>query len=195
MVVLDFVGKADEGAPPSLTPPVSPKAQPTAGAPAAQSAQGPAGPSSSPREGLAGLASDLNAMSLSIGEEIASEIRASLPPGLAVDVQIEFRPGSLEWIGVVTILDWMARLSGAGSFLEFVTRAVRFAINRVMGRHIQGAAVIRTITTEIKPVTVAPEPRAAEPLRPAERWALSLLGLDTLLLAAVLAILLRGVAA
>jgi hypothetical protein len=66
-----------------------------------------------------------------IADEIAADLAKRRPIGVQLDVNIEFREGSLIWIGLVYLMDWMARLSGAGALLEYIIRA-RFAVNRAI---------------------------------------------------------------
>jgi hypothetical protein len=71
-----------------------------------------------------------------VADQIADEIRKKLPIGAEVQVQIDFRLGSLEWAGIVLILDWMGRLSGSIALGEYLVKTVEFAVNRVLRRHI-----------------------------------------------------------
>jgi hypothetical protein len=71
-----------------------------------------------------------------VADQIAEEIRKKLPVGVQVQVQIEFRIGSLEWAGLVLVLDWMGRLSGSIALGEYLVKTIRFAVNRVLRRHI-----------------------------------------------------------
>ncbi|HEY0602841.1 MAG TPA: hypothetical protein VGD58_08015 [Herpetosiphonaceae bacterium] len=99
----------------------------------------------------------LNGRADLIAQRIRSEIRKTVSTFVNIDVEIEFVVGSVEWIGIVYVLDWMSRLSGTASLVEYLTRTVRFAVNRVVREEIQtmvGGAnqIFETETTLVDPL-------------------------------------------
>jgi hypothetical protein len=72
-----------------------------------------------------------------IADSIRAELKRSLPPGAEVFVEIEYFPGSLEWLGVVTVMEWAARIADNISFVEYVVKAIRAVVNRVNRRYLR----------------------------------------------------------
>ncbi len=72
-----------------------------------------------------------------ICDSIRADLKRSLPPGIEVSVEIEYFPGSLEWLGVVTIMDWAARIADNISLGEYIARAIRSVVNRVNRRFLR----------------------------------------------------------
>lgn len=79
----------------------------------------------------------MNDYSGEIAAYIRADLKRSLPPGLELLVEIEYFPGSLEWLGVVTIMDWASRIADNISLGEYVTRAIRVVVNRVNRRYLR----------------------------------------------------------
>ena len=87
-----------------------------------------------------------------IANDLKKEIRTLIPPGMHVTTEIRFHCGSIEWAGIVVILDWMARLSSSAGFIEYIVKAVRIAVNTVVRRAIvQGtpAKLMSDLETEV----------------------------------------------
>ena len=57
------------------------------------------------------LAEVMNRRSAEMAERIRKDLKRMLPPGTEVTVEIDYFPGSLEWAGVVLLLDWTARIA------------------------------------------------------------------------------------
>ena len=83
----------------------------------------------------------LNEVSYEIAEEIQEEVRRVLPPSVLVQSEIQFFEGSISWIGVVTVLDWMARIAGAVELIEMFSNAIQFVVERVMRRWLSGRRI------------------------------------------------------
>jgi len=139
------------------------------------------------------IVDDLNRISDLIAEQIATDLRKRLPIGVQVETSLEFREGSLEWVGVIYVLDWMARLSGAGALVEYIVRVIRLVVNRAVRQNIsQPSILLPSADTE---VTVLHGPSVAQPalaedrsLRPVT-W-LALIN-TVLLIALILIVVLR----
>jgi hypothetical protein len=72
-----------------------------------------------------------------IAEDIEREIKKALPPGVQVNANIEFNYGSIEWAGVVIILDWMARLGSSAGLIEYIAKGVKIAVDKIVRRNIR----------------------------------------------------------
>lgn len=79
----------------------------------------------------------MNDNCVEITDSIRVELKRSLPPGTELLVEIEYFPGSVEWLGVITIMDWAARLADNISLGEYISRAIRAVVNRVSRRHLR----------------------------------------------------------
>ena len=74
----------------------------------------------------------LNENSHIIGERITREIKSKLPPGVDVETTIYFKTGSIEFIAVIEVLDWMARLGSSISFVEYLKKAADWSVKKVV---------------------------------------------------------------
>lgn len=150
------------------------------------------------------LAERMNQRSSEMAERIRRDLKRMLPPGLEVTVEIDYFAGSLEWAGVVMLLDWAARIADNISLIEYIQRAIRFSINRVHRlelRRFPPDISNLQVDTEVRAVRFPEGPARSSvygPLRssrqpgyPAEIRVL--MYLNTLLLLGILIILLRGV--
>ena len=107
----------------------------------------------------------LNQKSSEIAERIKKEVKRSLPFGINVEAQIEFYPGSIEFAGVIYILDIMSKLAGAARLLGYIGKAIKFALNRVVRNEIRSyppAYQIESITSEVTLVESQPTPSVSE---------------------------------
>jgi hypothetical protein len=105
-----------------------------------------------------------------ISDDIEREITSALPPGVQVSVSIEFRKGSIEWLGVVIILDWMSRLSGSLAMIEYVSKGVKIAVDKIVRKNIkehQSQRYCKFVNTE---VLVSQESKKALTFRCGLRW-------------------------
>lgn len=85
-----------------------------------------------------------------IAEDIEREIKKTLPPGVQVNVNIEFSYGSIEWAGVVIILDWMARLGSSAGLIEYIAKGVKIGVNKVVRRNMRNQTkYCENINTEV----------------------------------------------
>jgi len=103
----------------------------------------------------AALVRELNGESAAIGNTAAEEIRSTLKPQLPaaeVSVTIDFAPGSIQWSGVVLIVDHFARIAENAGFSEYVRKAIQLVLNKAIRSRIethaveQNAAVKRVVT-------------------------------------------------
>jgi len=78
----------------------------------------------------------LNERSREISKRIKYELIDRLREDVDVDVQIGFEKGSVEWYGIVTVLDWAARLSGTISLAQFLERVIRRSIDNGVERNL-----------------------------------------------------------
>lgn len=76
------------------------------------------------------LAELMNQRSSEMAERIRKEVKRMLPPGIEITVEIDYFAGSIEWAGVITVLDWAARIADNISLIEYIKRAIQFAMNR-----------------------------------------------------------------
>jgi len=74
----------------------------------------------------------LNNKSDEIGDEISKALQQSLPPDLTVQVTVRFHKGSIEFVGIVEILDWMGRIVATKDFIEMTISLIRFVSGRVI---------------------------------------------------------------
>lgn len=83
------------------------------------------------------LISIFNQESDIIADEIIQELKSSLPIGLGISGDIEFHRGSVGWQGVLEILTWTASIGGTIGFVDYLSKLVQAAVNRIMRRHIR----------------------------------------------------------
>jgi len=78
----------------------------------------------------------LNDSAPSIAAAISDDLRRSLPRGLDVQVQLKFNHGSVEWAGVVLVVDWLARISGSVAMVAYLSRAIQISVDRIVTQHV-----------------------------------------------------------
>lgn len=96
------------------------------------------------------LLPELNSKSSIISDEIKSDIKAKLPAGVEVTVDIEFSRGSIDWVGIIAIAGWTALIADNISFVEYVTKAVKFSINKIVRSQIAGRVPVQNIYTNVE---------------------------------------------
>ncbi|MDD2694405.1 MAG: hypothetical protein PHD58_00590 [Anaerolineales bacterium] len=96
----------------------------------------------------------LNDGSNTISQEIQQEIRRALPVGVNIETQIRFYQGTIAWEGVVIVLDWMARLSGAVEFVSILSRIVKIAVERVVQKWLSRRNQLPFLLGVINPMQV-----------------------------------------
>ncbi len=113
---------------------------------------------------------------------IQNELKEIAPEIKEVDVNINFREGSVEWVGEVVIwLDWMARLGGAAAFVLLLRDATKHTIDRLLTH--RGIPHPRTTVRIVYPRNVALLPYQRASAFPFGMGVLSALtALNTLLL-------------
>lgn len=109
------------------------------------------------------LIRDMNSELSVLTDKIKSELKTKLPPGAEIQVDIEFSQGSIDWVGLVTMAN-IALWADNISFIEYVAKAVRFAVNKVVRRRIEVEAPVEEINTR---VTRRREP---DPVHPVSRF-------------------------
>jgi len=82
------------------------------------------------------IVNDLNDNADEIALEIQTEIKRLLPPSVNVHAQITFNPGSITWLGFISIMDWMDKIGGVIGFLEVTSRLIKFVVEKVMRRRL-----------------------------------------------------------
>jgi len=80
--------------------------------------------------------SKLNRQRGTIGATLRSELAALFPEGISIETEIQFSMGSIEWSGIIVILDWMSRISGSIALVEMAHRYVPLVINRVLAPYL-----------------------------------------------------------
>ncbi|MDP6582543.1 MAG: hypothetical protein QF681_17970 [Vicinamibacterales bacterium] len=82
---------------------------------------------------------------------------------VSINASITLSRGSLAWVGVVELVDWMARLAGAVAFLHLVQSAVYRAVDRIVA-----AALSRFSGRDVQPddIGTVGSGTAAQPLPP-----------------------------
>ena len=111
----------------------------------------------------------LNSKSKEISEAISAELKSRLKyVGSDVDVNIEFKKGSLLFIGLITITDFLARLDGTVGGIKLLVDAAKFAINQVVRSEIESSvpATVKSITTNVSERRI----REKDPLNPITRF-------------------------
>lgn len=106
------------------------------------------------------LVPDLNSKSSQIAERISEEIRRNLPAGANLSVEIQFKTGSIAWVGLVTVLDIAGKLSDGIDLGKQLVRLVQFVVNKVLRHEIEPVAPIATIKTTAKERSLQPVNRA-----------------------------------
>lgn len=145
------------------------------------------------------LASDmvysLNDEAEEISDRIAREVKRSLPPGIVVVADISFTVGSLEFAGIVTVVNWMAVLGGAAQFTGILSRLVQAAVRRVLRRRFGRQGPPAMIEIQVHAGAVQPYPREESAYLHgwSTAWILGLAVMTVLLLAAILAVELYAV--
>jgi hypothetical protein len=110
----------------------------------------------------------LNSKSKEISEAISAELKSRLKyVGSDVDVNIEFKKGSLFFIGLITITDFLSRLDGTVGGIKFLVDAAKFAINQVLRSEIETTvpATVKSITTNVSERRI----REKDPINPITR--------------------------
>lgn len=92
-----------------------------------------------------------------IEREIASELRDMtahlIEERLDVHVNIRFHKGSVLFSGVVIVMNWMARISGAISLIQMIADAIRWVVRRVLQRYVRNRKIQVSVFNPIPTVT------------------------------------------
>lgn len=94
------------------------------------------------------LIHELNGDVSNLAEKIRVEL-ASRFPSVDISVNLEFSHGSIDFAGIIAIADWMSRVSGSASFIEYAIRAAQFAVNRIIRNRIEEQVPVRRISTKV----------------------------------------------
>lgn len=76
----------------------------------------------------------LNNNSIQIAQEIQRELRRVLPPSIRVQSQINFDEGSIEWSGVILLIQGMGLVVDFVGFGEIIKKLTEITIDRVVRR-------------------------------------------------------------
>lgn len=80
----------------------------------------------------------LNDNSNEIAREIQRELRRVLPPSINVQTQIRFEEGSIEWSGVILLIQAMGMVVDFVGFAEITKKLAEITIDRVVRRWVYG---------------------------------------------------------
>jgi hypothetical protein len=92
----------------------------------------------------------LNGRSSHIAERISEEIRRSLPAGTDISVEIQFSHGSITWLGIVTVMDTVGRLTDGIDLGKRAIQLIEFLVNKILREEIEPVAAIAKIATHAK---------------------------------------------
>lgn len=104
------------------------------------------------------LIPSLNNNAASIADKMRDNIKRLLPYGANIEVEIEFYPGSIEIAGIILIAEKLGKLAGAVKLIEYLAKAIKFAINRIFREAIQSIKLndnqiqvqVESISTDIQ---------------------------------------------
>jgi len=72
-----------------------------------------------------------------VGEDIAHRLRDRLQvEGLEIDARIRFYEGSIEWDGVLYVLNWMAAVGGTVGLVDYLRKIIMSVINTTIKRQL-----------------------------------------------------------
>jgi hypothetical protein len=111
----------------------------------------------------------LNSKSKEISEAISAELKSRLNyVGSDVDVNIEFKKGSLLFTGLIVVTDFLARLNGTVGGIKLLVDAAKFAINQVVRKEIENSvpATVKSISTNVSERRI----REKDPINPITRF-------------------------
>ena len=78
----------------------------------------------------------LNSNKYEIAGKINNILERQLPSSylgnVKIETQLEFGIGSITWAGVVIVLDWVGKIVDTVTFVQIMTGAIQFAINKVI---------------------------------------------------------------
>lgn len=93
---------------------------------------------------------ELNSRSAFIAEQIKNDIQSKLPAGMEIKVDIDFRSGSIEFFGFVTILlSAIGHIVSVADFLKLAKDATKFSVEKNVGRQIEEKYTIEEIDTDV----------------------------------------------
>ncbi len=128
---------------------------------------------------------ELNNRCLDIADEISRELKRSFPPGLRIDAEIDFSPGSIEWVGFVYVLDWMARLCSSIGLIDYMKKAIEHVVNRIVRNRIRNMHPMsdrfNNFSTEAFSVPELVQPETTKEIRQNNKFLYTLLITNTLL--------------
>ncbi len=84
-----------------------------------------------------------------LASEIKLELDKKLPAGAKLEVEIEFFYGSVKWDGIVSVMSGIALLADNISFVEYIAKAIKFAINKVVRGRIELRVPVKEIETKV----------------------------------------------
>ena len=98
------------------------------------------------------LVNELNQLAKQINTEIETSIKQKLPPEFNVQANIEFKTGSLEWIGLVSIFKWAGGVSAVLSLTEYLIRAIKYIVNAIIRDHAKTFAILENPETTVQSI-------------------------------------------
>ena len=100
----------------------------------------------------------LNSRKYVIADKISSAIERQLPPefsgSVKIETAIEFGQGSITWIGIITVLDWIGKIVDTVTFVQLMTTAIQFAVNKVIAEE----ASQNSISIQFETIYTRPRP-------------------------------------
>ncbi len=94
------------------------------------------------------LVFELNSEVSDLAEQIKKDLAGRFP-SVDISVNLEFSQGSIGFIGIIAIADWMSRVSGSVSFVEYAIRAAKFAVNHTLRNRIEKQVPVKKISTTV----------------------------------------------
>jgi hypothetical protein len=78
----------------------------------------------------------LNSNKFEIAGKINDILERRLPSSyhgnVKIETQIDFGLGSITWVGVIIVLDWVGKIVDTITFVQIMTGAIQFAVNKVI---------------------------------------------------------------
>ena len=117
------------------------------------------------REEATAAVAKLNGKRAELGRRIESEIRFAVPDAMDVRVCVDFKAGSIEWVILVHVLMWMGAFSGGAQLVEYISRAIGLAADRVIadelihhGYRLGSRSAVEIVEGALPPATPPAEP-------------------------------------
>jgi len=79
---------------------------------------------------------------------------SSFGGNVKIETYLEFGEGSITWMGVVAVLDWVGRIVDTVTFVQLLSSGIEFAVNKVIAGEVTQYAIpvaYETISTRVIP--------------------------------------------